>query len=199
MNTDQFGALGKAKERQLLELVAVLENLSTQENFSSDDKFRLLKNTLLAEVGNMASRGTKAHRLALNLVQQLDKDITTAEDVLIFCAAMKYVVAPINRAITLVPSDDKNFCETAAKNILDTFGEEKIAALIATWDDLGVKGCLDAERAIVVEEFMRLIENLSALKIPHSKLDDNLILTAFVQEFERRCTKGRPWMGGRRR
>ncbi|MBQ7454408.1 MAG: hypothetical protein IJS69_05090 [Selenomonadaceae bacterium] len=88
--------------------------------------------------------------------------------------------------MALVPSDDKKFCETTAKNILDTFGEEKISSLIATWDNLGVKGCLDAERAVVVEGFMRLVENLSALKIEHNIFDDNLILTAFVQEFERR-------------
>ena len=137
LNTDQFGALGKQKEAQMLELVAVLENLSAQENFSDDEKFRLMKNTLLTEIPNMTARGTKARLLALNLAQQLDKDICTVDDAIIFCVAMKYVVAPINRAMILVPSDDKKFCETAARNILDTFGEEKIDSLIATWDNLG--------------------------------------------------------------
>ena len=113
-----------------------------------------------------------------------------------FLRVYEIIVAPINRAIALVPSDDKRFCSAAAKNILDTFGEEKIAVLIATWDDLGVKGCLDAERTLVVEEFMRLIDNLSALKIEHSTLDDNLILTAFVQEFERRLAQKRKARGG---
>ena len=144
----------------------------------------------------MAKSGTKTHLLSLNLVQQLDKDIKTADDAIIFCVAMKYIVAPINRAMILVPSDDKKFCETAAKSILDTFYEEKIDLLIATWDNLGVKGCLDAERALVVEEFMRLIENLSALKIIHSTFDDNLILTAFIQEFERRLGQKRKSRGG---
>ena len=53
MNTDQFGALGKSKERQLLELVTVLENLAAQENFSAEEKFILLKNTLLTEIKNL--------------------------------------------------------------------------------------------------------------------------------------------------
>lgn len=196
MNTDQFGALGKQRERQLLELVALLENLSAQENFSAEEKFLLLKNILLTEIGNISRRGTKSYILTLNLVQQLDKDINTVEDIVIFCTAMKYIVAPINRAMALVPSDDKKFCETTAKNILDTFGEEKISSLIATWDNLGVKGCLDVERALVVEEFMRLIDNLSAIKIQHSIFDDNLILTAFVQEFERRLGQKRKSRGG---
>ena len=174
-----------------MELVAVLENLAVQENFSAEEKFLLLKNTLLTEIKNMTRQGTKSRVLALNLVQRLDKDVTTAEDVIIFCVAMKYLVAPINRAMLLVPSDDKKFCEMAAKNILDTFGEEKIDSLIATWDDLGVKGCLDAERALVIEEFTRLVENLSTLKIAHDSLDDTLILTAFVQEFEVSVKNGR--------
>ena len=134
--------------------------------------------------------------LALNLVQRLDKDICTVEDVIIFCAAMKYVVAPINHALSLIPSDDKKFCAAAAKNILDTFGEEKIALLIETWDDLGMKGCLDAERTSVVETFIRLTENLSSLKISHDKLDDAMIMTAFVQEFERRLEQKRKARGG---
>lgn len=196
LNAEQFGALGRVKERQLLELVAVVENLSAQSKFSDEEKFLLLKNTLLTEIPNVATPGTKAHTLALNFAQQLGRDIKTIDDVIIFCTAMKYVVVPINRAMKLVPADDKKFCETAAKNILDTFGEEKIHSLIATWDDLGVKGCLDAERALLVEEFMRLVENLSALKIKHSTFDDNLILTAFVQEFERRLAQKRKSRGG---
>ena len=196
MNTDQYGALGKQKESQLLELVALLENLAVQENFSDAEKFLLLKKTLLAEISNMFQQGTKAHFLALNLVQRLDRDINAVADVIIFCAAVKYIVAPINRAMKLVPSDDKKFCETAAKNILDTFGEKKIGLLISTWDDLGVKGCLDIERTLIVEEFTRLVENLSALKIPHNTSEDTLVLTAFVQEFERRLGQKRKTRGG---
>ncbi len=196
LNTDKFGALGKLKERQLLELVTVLENLTTQENFSGEEKFLLLKNTLLSGIKNLSRPDTKTYFLTLNLAQQLDMEITTVDDVIIFCVTMKYVIAPINRAMSLVPADDKKFCEAAAKAILDTFGEEKIHSLISTWDNLGVKGCLDAERALVVEEFMRLVENLSALKIPHSTFDDTLILTAFVQEFERRLGQKRKSRGG---
>ena len=109
---------------------------------------------------------------------------------------MKYFVAPINQAMKFVPADDKVFCEIAAKNILDTFGEEKIATLIETWDNLGIKGCLDVERSLVVEEFEKLIDNLSRLNILHSKFDDSIMLTAFVQEFERRLGQKRKSRGG---
>ena len=196
LNTDQFGALGKAKEIQLLNTVSLLENLLAQENFSAEEKLILLKNTLSNEIKSMTNAGTKTYNLSLNLITQLEQDINSVDDVIIFCVAMKYVVAPINRAISLVPSDDKIFCETAAKNILDTFGEEKVGQLISTWDNLGVKGCLDAERALVVEEFLKLIENLSLLNISHSQFEDSILLTAFVQEFERRLGQKRKARGG---
>ena len=83
MNTDQFGALGKSKESQFLELVAVLENLATQETFSAEEKFLLLKNTLLNEIQNMTGPKTKSRVLALNLAQRLDKDVKAVEDVVI--------------------------------------------------------------------------------------------------------------------
>ena len=196
MNTDQYGAPGKTKELQLLNLVAVLETLTVQQNFSDNDKLQLLKNTLTSEIIATTNAGTKARSLALNLAQKLEQEIKNVDDVLVFCIAMKYVVAPINRAMALIPADDKKFCATAAKNILDTFGEEKIDMLIETWDDLGVKGCLDVERALVVEEFINFAENLSRLNIFHSEFDDNIMLTAFVQEFERRLGQKRKARGG---
>ena len=196
LNTDQFGALGKQKENQLLNTVAILETLLAQDNFSDTEKVILLKNTLAESIKNLSSPNTKIYNLSLNLINRLDEDIQTIEDVIVFCISVKYFVVPINRAISLVPADDKKFCETAAKNILDTFGEKNIAELIQVWDNLGVKGCLDIERGLIVEEFTKLLENLSQLKIPHSQFDDNIMMTAFVQEFERRLGQKRKSRGG---
>ena len=196
LNTDQYGAMGKSKEQQFLNLVAMLEVLSAQKNFSETEKLALLKNTLSTEIKSMTNPKTKSYTLSLNLIEQLEQDLKTIDDVIIFCVAMKYVVAPINRVMQLVPSNDKAFCEKAAKNILDTFGEEKVGSLITTWDELGVKGCLNVERALVVEEFTKLLDNLSTLSIEHSKFDDSIIATAFVQEFERRLGQKRKSRGG---
>lgn len=196
LNTDQFGALGKQKEIQLLNTVAILETLLAQENFSDAEKILLLKNTLAEEIKNMSSPNTKIYNLSMNLINRLDEDIKTVEDVFVFCIAVKYFVIPINQALTFVPANDKKFCETAAKNILDTFGEKNIAQLIDVWDNLGVKGCLDIERDLVVEEFTKLLENLARLKIPHNQFEDNVMMTAFVQEFERRLGQKRKSRGG---
>lgn len=197
LNTDQYGALGKNKETQLLKIVSILESIMTQPGMSNNEKLLVCKNTLSNEIKGLSRKGTKRAGSALNLIDTLDREIKTIEDVIIFCITMKYVVAPINQAIITVPSDDIEFCEKAATNILSTLGEEKAGLVIETWDGLGVKGCLDAERTAVVEAFTRLIDNLSSLDIiEHDSLDDNLVLTAFVQEFERRLGQKRKERGG---
>ncbi len=197
LNTDQYGGLGKNKETQLLEIVSILERIMVQPKMSDREKLLACKKTLSNEITGLARSGTKRAGFALNLVDTLDKEIETIEDVIIFCITMKYVVAPINQAIVTVPSDDVEFCEKAATNILKALGEERAGVVIETWDKLGVKGCLDAERTAVVETFMRLIGNLSSLDvIEHDSFDDNLVLTAFVQEFERRLGQKRKERGG---
>ena len=59
LNTDKFGALGRFKENQLLELVNILENLATQENLSAEEKFLILKATLLNGIKNLVKPTTK--------------------------------------------------------------------------------------------------------------------------------------------
>ena len=197
LNTDQYGALGKTKENQLLNTVSVLETLMVQDGMTENEKLLVCKNTLSSEIKGMVKQGTKNAGLVLNFINTLNEEINTLEDVIIFCMTMKYVVAPINQALITIPSNDIEFCEKSATNILDTLGEEKAGLVIETWDNLGVKGCLDAERTAVVEAFTKLIDNLSSLNvIEHCDLDDNLVLTAFVQEFERRLGQKRKARGG---
>lgn len=197
LNTDQYGALGKSKETQMLRAINSIESLMVQNDFTDEEKLSVCKGILANEIKSMNTARTKAAVLANNLVEKLDEEINTLDDMVIFCITMKYVVAPINHAIAAVPSDDKEFCYKSATAILDTLGEQNAGKVISTWDSLGVKGCLDAERAAVVEEFTKLIDNISKLSmIEHSSLDDNLILTAFVQEFERRLGQKRKARGG---
>ena len=197
LNTDQYGALGKSKETQLLKTVTVLETIIAQAGMTDNEKLLVCKNTLFTEIKGMIKSGSKSAGLALNLIYTLDKELEMLEDIVVFCITMKYVVAPINQAIAAVPSDDVEFCEKSATNILNALGEEKAGLIIETWDNLGVKGCLNAERTIVVEAFIRLTDNLSAINIiAHSSLDDNLVLTVFVQEFERRLGQKRKARGG---
>lgn len=196
LNTDEYGAIGRNKEEAVLEIVSLLETLLIQEGLSDEEKLKVLKDTLEQHIISLSAPGTKAYSLTNNLATTFDKEINSIEDIVIFCITMKYVVAPINHAISFVPDNDKKFCDEAAKSILDSLGETKAGTVISTWDKLGVKGCLDAERTIVVEQFSKLIENIAGLEIDHCDLDDNLLLTAFIQEFERRLGQKRKNRGG---
>ncbi|MEZ3426167.1 MAG: hypothetical protein K1W13_02005 [Lachnospiraceae bacterium] len=197
LNTDQYGALGKSKETQMLHAVSSMEGLMIQDEFTDEEKLSVCKNILASEIRSMNAAKSKVSVLANNLIEKLDEEINTLDDMVIFCITMKYVVAPINHAVASVPSDDREFCHKAATAILDALGERNAGKVISTWDSLGVKGCLDTERTVVVEEFTKLIDNISKLSIiKHSSLEDNLILTAFVQEFERRLGQKRKARGG---
>ncbi len=197
LNTDQYGALGKTKETQLLNTVSILENIMVQNEMSISEKLAVCKKTLSNEISNMVKEGTKNFNLAKNLINTLDSEIQSLNDIIVFCITMKYIVSPINKAMASIPSNDKEFCIKTATNILDTLGEEKAGIVISTWDNLGVKGCLDTERAVVIDEFAKLIDNLSKFEIiSHDNFEDNIILTSFVQEFERRLGQKRKSRGG---
>ena len=197
VNTDQYGALGKSKETQLLKIITIVETISAQNSLSEKEKFLSSKETLLKEIQMLGKNGSKSSILINNFIDLLNDELKSLDDVLVFCITMKYIVAPINHAISAIPADDTEFCYKAATSILDALGETKAGLVISTWDNLGVKGCLDAERASVVFEFTKLLEVLTSLNVvPHTSLDDNLLLTAFIQEFERRLGQKRKARGG---
>lgn len=197
LNTDQYGAIGKTKELPMLNTILMLENILKQNEMTEAEKLDVCKGTLFNEILHMFKQGSKSYIYAQNFVDILNSEIQNLDDIVIFCIAMKYVVTPINHALVSVPSDDTEFCEKSASNILNSLGEKKAGLVISTWDKLGVKGCLDAERAAVVESFIMLIEKISSLdEMKHDDFDDNLILTAFVQEFERRLSQKRKSRGG---
>lgn len=196
LNTDEYGAIGKSKEKQLLKIVVMLENMLIQNGLTDVEKLHLLKATLAAELMSIPKQTSKLYQQADSLVNILVESIKTIADVAVFCITVRYVVCPINHAIDAVPSDDARFCRDTAAHILDKLGDQKAGAVIATWDRLGTSGCLDAERAIVVAEFSKMLDNLSRLDIQHTELDDNIMMTAFVQEFERRLGQKRKARGG---
>ena len=123
--------------------------------------------------------------------------ITCLEDVAVFLFTVRYIVLPSNAALRNIPNDDKRFCREHAAQILDTLGKAGVSKVLALWDALGVRVCLNIEREEVITEFTKLRTALESLKtFPHSQLDDNAVLTAFVQEFERRAGQKRKSRAG---
>ena len=124
----------------------------------------------------------------------LGKEISNSEDMRIFILTCEHIIIPINHAIENIPSDDKEFAETLAKALLDSKGEEGLATVINLWDDLGVKGCLTAERTEIVRVFAALKIILNEENITEN--DKDIVMTAFVQEFERRAAQKRKSRAG---
>lgn len=195
LNTDQYGALGK-KEEFISALVCKLESTLNCNALSNDEKLAICHDVLLREIRDSAREGTKAAFATEELALALDNEIKSLDDIIVFIITVRYIVLPANIALRRVPSDDVVFCRETAKNILDTLGKTQVGKAISVWDTLGVRGCLDAERTEVLHEFTKLRHNLDALSINRSEVEDNAILTAFVQEFERRAGQKRKSRAG---
>ena len=197
INTDKYGAIGTSKERLLLETVNMLENIMGQKALNDEEKCKILKATIQKQIFSMYKEGTKGRFLIEAFVDKLNENIESVVDVVVFCFTVKYVIVPINDAMKRVPSDDADFNLKQAETVLETLGETGAGKVIKIWDSLGEKGCLTAERIAVIEEFSKLLNNISSLKSNHSNLDDHLMMTAFVQEFERRLGQKRKARGGK--
>lgn len=195
LNTDQYGAIGK-KEAFISSLVGKLEAILDCDALSNDEKLAVCHDTLVREIRNSVRQCTKAAAAAEAFAIAIDNEINSLDDIIVFVVTVRYIILPSNAALRRVPSDDTIFCRETAKSILDTLGKTQVGKAISVWDTLGVRGCLDAERTEILHEFTKLRHNLDALDIKRTEVEDNAILTAFVQEFERRAGQKRKSRAG---
>jgi hypothetical protein len=102
-------------------------------------------------------------------------------------------MVPIESSLKNIPSDDLQFTEFKAKQYLDTYGDKGLSTIVLLWDDLGVEGCLDAERSEVIRLFRELRIHLESIM---NKDEIDIVLSGFVQEFERRLSQKRKGRAG---
>ncbi len=196
LDTDQYGGLGRSKEMAMLKTVSLVETILANLGIDDNEKFRIAKSTILDEIMHLTTPNTKVYAKYKNFCRCLEAEIKNLNDVIAFEITMKYIVAPINRALAMIPSSDYEFSAKAAKSILDFYGREKAGLVISVWDRLGVHGCINVERVAIVEAFNQLLDSIAGLRIAHDTVDDSIMLTAFVQEFERRAGQKRKSRGG---
>ena len=194
LNTDQYGALGK-DERLMRNIVLEAKAILTQP-LNDENKLMVCLGIVKDKILSSSKSGTKSYNLRENFLSYLNDKVQTIADFIVFLITIEYIVLPANNAINNVPSDDLEFCRTTAENILKTLGREKVGAVLSTWDTMGVEGCLDVERYEVISAFTKLRANLQALTYSRTEIEDNAILTAFVQEFERRAGQKRKARAG---
>ncbi len=124
--------------------------------------------------------------------EDVSKKLITLDDVKVFVCAAESIIIPINLALPSIPSNDREFTVSFAKSYLDTLGAKGLGTVVRFWDDAGVEGCLNAERLAVVKAFTHLRRDLNHLP----EIELNLVLTAFMQEFERRLGQKRKTRAG---
>ncbi len=195
LNTDQYGAIGK-KEELMKTIVSQIETILSNDILSDNDKIKICIDIILTCVSKSVKKGSKTEKLYTDFVFDLAEMIKTVDDIFVFIITVKYIVLPANYALNNVPSDDIQFCKNSAKNILDSLGKKEVGKVIASWDTLGVRGCLDVERREIISEFTKLRTNLSTLSLSMSEIEYNSVLTTFVQEFERRAGQKRKSRAG---
>jgi hypothetical protein len=192
INNDKYVAVGK--EPKLLSTLASSLRLVAKESKGKDTlslQKQTLRNIIEERYKKTASRDNRVQRL----LSELDEEINTLDDMDVFIMTCENIMLPLHQAISNIPSDDKEFTLNIAKSYLDIQGEEGLATVITLWDDLGVKGCLTAERTEIVRAFTTLRVLLTKDKSVTEE-DRDIVLTAFTQEFERRAAQKRKKRAG---
>jgi hypothetical protein len=189
INKDKYVAIGK--EPKLLAQITSSLQLVAKEN-KSEDVLLLQKQVLQNIIKNRYSK-TKSYGVQ-NLLSDLDKEITTPELMNAFILTCDYILIPLQQSISNIPSNDNKYTLNIANAYLEIKGDEGLADVITLWDELGLKGCLDAERIEVVRAFAALRVLLSNKNI--SEYEKDIVLTGFVQEFERRAAQKRKKRAG---
>lgn len=191
INKDKYVAIGK--EPKLLALITLKLKEVADENKGKD--ILPLQKQALREIIEKRYERTKTTNIRVqHLLTDLDREISTPEIMNVFIITCEHILAPLQKAISDIPNNDREYTLNIAKKYLDMEGRNGLADVISLWDDLGVRGCLNAERKEIIHAFETLRLLLSNENIPENEKD--IILTGFTQEFERRAAQKRKKRAG---
>jgi hypothetical protein len=193
INSDQYGGIG-SNSRRLIELSEAIR-IALEHTKGSEHELKILKDVISTRILAGTPEGTRSRIQVESLVDALQESIQSVQDVEVFRFTCMYVMVPINAAISSIPNDDKKFAEDLARSFLDNENEKGLATVINLWDKLGIEGSLNAERTEIIRAFGKLRRELSEYGM--TPLETDSVLTAFVQEFERRVGQKRKSRGGR--
>ncbi|MBK6976069.1 MAG: hypothetical protein IPH28_02245 [Cytophagaceae bacterium] len=183
ISSDKYAKIGN--EPKLLTLITSSLRVIARDN-KGDNTLELQKHVLKNIIEERFKKATKNIDRVRRLLNDLDLEISNSFEMDAFILTCENIMLPLNQAISNIPSDDKEFTLNIAKTYLDVEGDKGLATVISLWDDIGVKGCLTAERTEIVKAFSTLKVILSSEYLL-SEIDKDIVLTSFVQEFERRA------------
>lgn len=191
----EYGGIG-ANNKIMAGLSMLLEVELKGENPAID----VVKKVIYEYLSAQHRVGTKQAESVNKLIEELDELIVSITDLSILHFTIVHVVTLLNSLIHDAPKEDRKIAESLIKGHLDKEGEAGLANAITLWDKAGKRGNMDSERGLIVAGFRILRKTLEEM-IANQKatpLDADYVLTAFVQEYERRLSRGvRPGRAGR--
>lgn len=192
ISNDKYAAVGK--EPKLLSTLASSLRLIAKQN-KGKDYLALQKQTIRNIIEERYKKSKSKTLRVQRLLDELDEEISSIQDIEVFILTCENIMLPLYQAISNIPSNDREFTLNIAKSYLDIQGEKGLATVITLWDDLGVRGCLTAERTEIVRAFATL-RVLLTKELEINQEEKDIILTAFTQEFERRTAQKRKKRAG---
>lgn len=192
INSDQYGGIGSNSELMLR--LASLINRNLDNLKKNPDKIQVIKKVVFNLLIESKRKGSQIRERVEKLCHDLDEMIEDWKDSMILSLTLRHIIVPTNRMIEHIPSSDTEFGESVAKAYLNAEGEKALRDVIEIWDELGKKGCLTVERTEIVDG-LGILRHAIKNKLNEQSMD--YVVTAFVQEFERRAGQKRKGRAGR--
>lgn len=192
INNDKYGGFGK-DSKILAEISSHLRGILENPDLSNEERLTVSKNSIKNILIDRYSRASATIARVKQFTEDVNLMLLTISDVKVLILTIEMVMIPINNSLLGIPNNDREYTLSTARAYLDSLGEKGLATVIGVWDDMGVNGCLTAERVAIVRDFSTIrkyVENNV------SGNEQDIILTSFVQEYERRLGQKRKARAG---
>lgn len=192
--SDRYGGVGNDR-KTMLEIASTIHAI---QNSLAHESEEMLVSALTEAVRRILIKrweNTKKRTAVEALCEELARKLLSPKDFEVLAFTCKHVLVPILDSLDAIPSSDQVFSESVIRAMLKTRGEQALPTVINLWDDLGSHGSMAAERTEIVQRFGELRDYVRSMGL--NELEENLILTAFCQEFERRVGQKRKGRAGR--
>lgn len=196
LNTDQYAGVGKDSPRVQRIGESVEEYLASVNGFEDSVVLKDIHSCIREGLLLGRKEGSKVRDCVTALATEIERQVVSLMDAKVFAFTCQRVIPLANEAVESVPSNDREFTETAGRSILEDQGSKGLKIVINQWDEIGVKACLDSERSHVLKVYRELKNDLAA-RDDLQEVEIDIVLTAFVQELERRLGQKRKGRGGR--
>lgn len=193
INSDRYGGIG-GDSKTMLSLASGLRTFLDSSRTDDDAILVATAGAFIEELLQKKWGATKKRSAVELLLTDLKTRLVTLRDIEVFCLTIEQVLVPTNDSLKNIPNDDRVFAEAVVNALLKTKGEAGVREVINLWDNLGLYGCLAAERTEVVKRFSTLHDHLQKI-VAREEL--SIILSAFCQEYERRVGQKRKGRAGR--